>query len=699
MIKVGSQRGFVDHMLAVVPGSLAVYSVAMSIGKPQLAAFMGIIVLMAGLAGYGLSLAFQDTKIHNADGWLFAIAALMAVGSVRNINRILPEEGFPFELFAGAMMFGVLAAGAIFAWRDGTLLFLSLPSIAIFGLVGTIDSYRPGLFLFCLFLVLVAVLYARTHQRTMIARAAKLGAEEEQLRRGAWRWMAGPEWAFAAASTIILFSFIGAPVVQQSLSTVSSQVRVNVQSQFRQAAQQNRANQSRPADTSIGTGPVRLSDTPIFKVKTDEQLYLKDAVYGAYTGRGWRKIPTGEVFTRLPLSEEGAAELPFRRTTPIPTQEESPLAKTVRLLYKPQGAMGRNLPIPGPVIELSKNDDELRESGTAMLGIDLSNTTERSAFVDGLEVVATLPLSTMPTTEAAGSIDRVYTNRLGIPDSIRAFAREAVNRANGSSDFERAEAIRRWIAANMKYNTEIESTPPNRDATEYFLTESKEGYCDVFASAFILMARSEGLPARYATGYLMNDPQLDEDGFFTVREKDGHAWAEVYFAGYGWVPFDATEGAEDVTPDSQIQERPDWQRALQAWFEENGGMVAALVSGLALIGGFLLFAKNSIPKGVSPTRVEVVRSSYRFAQIIERHVGHPKRFSQTLREYVNWTGDRLGPCTEAAQDLAKRYDAHMFGARETTKEELVELNKSVDSFAQQLKSVPKPEGVKRGFWS
>lgn len=698
MIKLGSQRGFVDHMLAVVPGALAVYSVAMSIGKPQLALFMGVIVLMAGLAGYGLSLAFQDTKIHTADGWLFAIAALMAVGSVRNINRILPEEGFPFELFAGAMMFGVLAAGAIFAWRDGTLLFLSLPSIAIFGLVGTIDSYRPGLFLFCLFLVLVAVLYARTHQRTMIARAEKLGAEEQQLRRGAWRWMAGPEWAFAAASTIILFSFIGAPVVQQSLSTVSSQVRVNVQSQFRQAAQQNRANQNRPADTSIGTGPVRLSDTPIFKVKTDEQLYLKDAVYGAYTGRGWRKIPTGDVYTRLPISEEGI-DLPFRRTSPIPQQEEIPLGRSVRLLYKSEGTMGRNLPIPGPAIEFNKELEDVRESGTAMLGVEIQNNPARNEFISGLEVVATIPLSTSPTTEASGSIDRVYTNRLGIPDSIRSLARNAVSRANATTDFERAEAIRRWIAANMKYNTEIESTPANRDATEYFLNESKEGYCDVFASAFILMARSEGIPARYATGYLMNDPKRDEQGYFTVREKDGHAWAEVYFAGYGWVPFDATEGAEDVTPDTQIQERPDWQRELQAWFEENGGMVAALAGGLALIGGLLIFAKNSVPKGVSSARLDVVRSSFRFTQIIERHIGHPKRFSQTLKEYVVLSGDRLGPCSEVAQDLAKRYDAYMFGAREATKDEIVDLTKSVDAFAQQLKSVPKPEGVKRRFWS
>jgi hypothetical protein len=70
---------------------------------------------------------------------------------------------------------------------------------------------------------------------------------------------------------------------------------------------------------------------------------------------------------------------------------------------------------------------------------------------------------------------------------------------------------------------------------EQFLRE-RRGSAEQFASAFAVMARSLGIPARVVAGFLPGE--LGPDGHYHVRRADTHAWAEVWFEGAGWVPFD-----------------------------------------------------------------------------------------------------------------------------------------------------------------
>lgn len=73
----------------------------------------------------------------------------------------------------------------------------------------------------------------------------------------------------------------------------------------------------------------------------------------------------------------------------------------------------------------------------------------------------------------------------------------------------------------------------------YFLGESRQGYCAHFASAFVLLARAEGIPARYVQGYLVAAKGKTK---VTVTSGMAHAWPEVYVAGFGWIPFEPTPG-------------------------------------------------------------------------------------------------------------------------------------------------------------
>jgi transglutaminase-like putative cysteine protease len=70
-----------------------------------------------------------------------------------------------------------------------------------------------------------------------------------------------------------------------------------------------------------------------------------------------------------------------------------------------------------------------------------------------------------------------------------------------------------------------------------FVTETKTGYCQHFAGAMALMLRMLGIPARVGAGFLSG--RL-EDGRWVVTDHDAHTWVEVWFRGYGWLPFDPT---------------------------------------------------------------------------------------------------------------------------------------------------------------
>jgi hypothetical protein len=74
------------------------------------------------------------------------------------------------------------------------------------------------------------------------------------------------------------------------------------------------------------------------------------------------------------------------------------------------------------------------------------------------------------------------------------------------------------------------------------VTRGKEGYCQHFAGAMALMLRMLGIPARVAAGFTSGSYDDDNGPRWTVTDHDAHAWVEVWFDGWGWLPFDPTPG-------------------------------------------------------------------------------------------------------------------------------------------------------------
>src|SRR6266403_2078080 len=83
--------------------------------------------------------------------------------------------------------------------------------------------------------------------------------------------------------------------------------------------------------------------------------------------------------------------------------------------------------------------------------------------------------------------------------------------------------------------------PPvlGRDSIDEFLFETRLGFCEHYASAFVVLMRAVGIPARVVTGYQGGEVN-PVDGYLTVRQSDAHAWAEVWLPGRGWKRVDPT---------------------------------------------------------------------------------------------------------------------------------------------------------------
>ncbi len=108
------------------------------------------------------------------------------------------------------------------------------------------------------------------------------------------------------------------------------------------------------------------------------------------------------------------------------------------------------------------------------------------------------------------------------------------------------------------YNLDAENNPSGTDFVEYFLFDSREGYCVHFASAAVLALRYFGIPARYVTGYTVSPSDFvsDTGGTYTavITGKQAHAWAEVYLDAIGWVPVEMTPGAVAFPEDNRMEQ-------------------------------------------------------------------------------------------------------------------------------------------------
>jgi hypothetical protein len=166
----------------------------------------------------------------------------------------------------------------------------------------------------------------------------------------------------------------------------------------------------------------------------------------------------------------------------------------------------------------------------------LLKPTSEYEVVAELNMTSEITLRNSPQKYPPGILDRYVQVPENLPPRVSVLARNLI--ASASNPYDKALAIETYLRT-LQYTTASNPIPHDADTVDYFLFESGTGYGDYFASAMVVMLRTQGIPARLVLGFGPGVQDTEKQGF-TVRDKDSHSWPEVYFTDIEWVAFEPT---------------------------------------------------------------------------------------------------------------------------------------------------------------
>jgi transglutaminase-like putative cysteine protease len=250
---------------------------------------------------------------------------------------------------------------------------------------------------------------------------------------------------------------------------------------------------------------------------------------------------------------------------------------------------------------------------------------------------ATISVSTATESDllatGTGYPDWILDRYLQLPDTMPSrvidLARELTK--DIETPYEKAMAICDYLRT-LEYTLDIEAPPDSTDGVDYFLFELKKGYCQYFASAMTVLLRASGVPSRMVAGYgpgelteqygpgdmMGHGPGAWQDWQDTFVVHNSHSWSEVFFPGYGWIPFEPTptrpvitrgefgfpQQDSDGTGDSTVN--PGGMDTDSPW----NVRLLGIPLGLALFGAIMWLGWRRLLGQVSEPRVAYARIGY-----------------------------------------------------------------------------------------
>ena len=210
-------------------------------------------------------------------------------------------------------------------------------------------------------------------------------------------------------------------------------------------------------------------------------------------------------------------------------------------------------------------------------------------------VVSTRPRVDAEVLRRQGHVDErlnvrgreIFARHLEVPASTtpETIALAAELAEGQESTYDVIRAYEAWMNANVEYDLDAPLPELGEDAVHDFLFDSRLGFCEQIASSLTIMLRSQGIPARLATGYTPGTRDR-VSGVFEVRASDAHAWVEVWFPQVGWQAFDPT-AAVPLSADSDVGSiGGDLASGASSYASDNamtlvaaGGLVAVAIGG------------------------------------------------------------------------------------------------------------------------
>ncbi|HPX69131.1 MAG TPA: transglutaminaseTgpA domain-containing protein [Bacillota bacterium] len=279
------------------------------------------------------------------------------------------------------------------------------------------------------------------------------------------------------------------------------------------------------SDNKLG-GEIRWDDSVVMLVRTrgEEALYLRGTVMDRYYENSWNK--SGKRYKEYKPGH--LMPIPYGKDIKVYTRDleishRKLLTSTIFApysLYRIQHGGKRTY-----------MDEDSEAYASKIAATDTSyRVTSIIPYID----VAKLRLSGAETLEE-DDLRRYTALPEDIPERVRSLSHRITNAY--SSNYDKAKAIEKYLRQNYMYSLKPPQLPSNKEFTDYFLFEGKEGYCTYFATSMAVLLRASGIPCRYVEGFIASYEGSEER---EVRGTDAHAWVEVFFDGYGWVTFEPT---------------------------------------------------------------------------------------------------------------------------------------------------------------
>ena len=669
------------YAAAFVVCASGVWAVTLTLDDPGITrAFM--LTLIAGFAVSWFARRYQ---------YLWPYALLLTVGLMaggvlwyRATGMLLGQPlayvvGPDRQLELAAMLAGLVIARGFGLLRIEDLLFCVVPGLAIFGVLGS-KTFDPA-FTAAFVVYAFASAYLAGHSHLLTERQhARMPPSQDARRVARGRFALLAALFIVAVVIAVPFSRAAAALLPpyQLPESISSARPVRTP----ETTAAGRAVWGNTRELPVGTGPVRLSRRVVMRVYCDEPLYWRANSLTYYDGRRW----SGTAWPAARLTPDATGVCDLRATV------NAPPGRTVRQRFEPLGVQagvlfGAMQPVRIVVPPAAGIGDivinALGSTSTTIRVATQSESYEVISQVDNLH-----PAATPSVLTAADPM------LLTVPFQARMvedLATEAVG--NITDPAATIDAIVRWVQARARYSLDAPATPAGEDAVVYFLTSSRVGYCDLFASAVALMCRASGIPARVAIGYAPGERDT-ASGAYVVREEDSHAWVEAYLPNQGWITVEASPGTAEQ---ARVAVNRGWTRRLSQFVNRH---LIALLLIVAAIGWGALLAKNMwFDEYVALRRRQrmlaaqghrgtVILLYDKFTRALAKR-GLPRRSSETPNEYARRLGKNayLAVIVPGVSVLTAEYLTARFSARDIVAEQADAARRALDALLERLHTI------------
>lgn len=417
------------------------------------------------------------------------------------------------------------------------------------------------------------------------------------------------------------------------------------------------------------------------------RYYWRSQIYDQYLGTGWG--------TSAIRGQKISANTPL---LPALLNEYRPLNLDVSLV-EPEGKLFWSgilfsVDVPFTAQWRIRPTSDLFADQTVLIQSDIFYASSNATTYHVETYIPTPTISDLQsaTTEYPEEILNRYLDTPKLPERARQLALDITE--GKSNPYEKAKAIESYLRSNYPYDLNVPAPPVDQDAADYFLFDLKKGYCDYYATAMVVLARANGIPARFVSGYspgIYDAPNAQ----YIIRELNAHSWAEVYFPGIGWVEFEPTasvpeidrpENASSLPEDVVLQETAQQESAaktLNVFRLEKVLVWTSPLLGLLLIAlVYFFFIEKWLYLRLEPAIGihRIYRNFYRLGKILTGEISRAEtsneflaKITQIIKETKSIKRDSKGfaKAIKNAEALTLIYHRSLFMDYPTTKVDLL----------------------------